>query len=131
MFLWVYSRQLFWNAFRFQSFNMMNPLSLLFLILLFKLNTALSRATYSGACLLLVRWYSPWVLTVSFCHTDEPMRTEFQSSTYLLFPIYTGFPAEPAIMIWVDLCLPRLGICGRHPSIEIAAPAKQGSPHHW
>jgi hypothetical protein len=26
---------------------------------------------------------------------------------------------------------PRLGICGRYPFIEIAAPAKQGSPHHW
>jgi hypothetical protein len=25
----------------------------------------------------------------------------------------------------------RLGIRGRYPSNEIAAPAKQGSPHHW
>jgi hypothetical protein len=56
-------------------------------------NTALFRAPYTGACLLLVRWFSPWVLTVSFCHTDEPMGTEFQSSTYFLFPIHTDFPA--------------------------------------
>jgi hypothetical protein len=27
--------------------------------------------------------------------------------------------------------LPRLGVCGRQTSIEIAAPAKQGSPSHW
>jgi hypothetical protein len=27
--------------------------------------------------------------------------------------------------------LSRLGICGRNPSTEIAAPAKWGSPHHW
>jgi hypothetical protein len=25
----------------------------------------------------------------------------------------------------------RPGVCGRHPCNEIAAPAKQGSPHHW
>jgi hypothetical protein len=33
-----------------------------------------------------------------------------------------------------DVCssdLSRLGIRGRHSSSEIAAPAKQGSPHHW
>jgi hypothetical protein len=30
-----------------------------------------------------------------------------------------------------QIIIPRLGICGRHLSIEIAAPAKQGSPHHW
>jgi hypothetical protein len=24
-----------------------------------------------------------------------------------------------------------LGVCGRHPSFEIAAPAKQDSPHYW
>jgi hypothetical protein len=45
------------------------------------------RNKYSGAYLLLVRWFSPWVLTVSFCHTDEPMGTEFQSSAYLLLPV--------------------------------------------
>jgi hypothetical protein len=27
--------------------------------------------------------------------------------------------------------MPRLGVCDRHSSFEIAAPAKQGSPHHW
>jgi hypothetical protein len=27
--------------------------------------------------------------------------------------------------------LPCLGICGRHPPLEIAAFAKQGSEHHW
>jgi hypothetical protein len=27
--------------------------------------------------------------------------------------------------------LPRLGVCSRRPSTEIAAPAKQCSPHHW
>jgi hypothetical protein len=26
--------------------------------------------------------------------------------------------------------LPRLGVCSRQPSTEIAAPAKQRSPHH-
>jgi hypothetical protein len=30
-----------------------------------------------------------------------------------------------------DLRLPRLGITGRHLPLEIAAPAKQGSAHHW
>jgi hypothetical protein len=28
-------------------------------------------------------------------------------------------------------CLPRLGVCGREPSTETAASAKQGSPPHW
>jgi hypothetical protein len=28
-----------------------------------------------------------------------------------------------------DLCLPRLGIGGRHLPLKIAAPTKQGSPH--
>jgi hypothetical protein len=27
--------------------------------------------------------------------------------------------------------LSRLGICGGYPSNGIAAPAKQGTPHHW
>jgi hypothetical protein len=27
--------------------------------------------------------------------------------------------------------LPSLWVCGRQPSTEIAAPAKQSSPHHW
>jgi hypothetical protein len=27
--------------------------------------------------------------------------------------------------------LPRLGVCSRQPSTEIAAPAKQSYPHHW
>jgi hypothetical protein len=27
--------------------------------------------------------------------------------------------------------LPRLGVCSRQPSTEIAAPTKQSSPHHW
>jgi hypothetical protein len=31
----------------------------------------------------------------------------------------------------MTLCFPRLGICGKYPPAEIAAPAKQGSPHHW
>jgi hypothetical protein len=30
-----------------------------------------------------------------------------------------------------DLCLTRLEICGRHPSSEIAASAKQAAPHYW
>jgi hypothetical protein len=30
-----------------------------------------------------------------------------------------------------DLCMPHLGICGRHLPLKIAAPAKQGSAHHW
>jgi hypothetical protein len=47
----------------------------------------LFRAMYPSSCLLLARWFSQWVLTVSVCHTDEPMGTKFQSSTYLLFPI--------------------------------------------
>jgi hypothetical protein len=63
-------------------------------------NTALFRAPRSGACLLLVRWFSPCVLTVSFCHMNEPVGTEFQSSTYLLFTIYTGLPTGRAF------CLP-------------------------
>jgi hypothetical protein len=36
-----------------------------------------------------------------------------------------------ALIRCADLCLPRLGFCGRFPSIEIATPAKQGSPQHW
>jgi hypothetical protein len=27
--------------------------------------------------------------------------------------------------------LPRLGVCSKQPSTEIAAPANQSSPHHW
>jgi hypothetical protein len=27
--------------------------------------------------------------------------------------------------------LPRLGVCSRQPSTEIAAPRKQNFPHHW
>jgi hypothetical protein len=30
-----------------------------------------------------------------------------------------------------DLCLPRLKISGRHLPLKLAAPAKQGSSHHW
>jgi hypothetical protein len=30
-----------------------------------------------------------------------------------------------------DLCLPCLGISGRHLPLKIAAPTKQGSPHRW
>jgi hypothetical protein len=30
-----------------------------------------------------------------------------------------------------DVCLPHLGISGRHPPLKIAAHAKQGSAHHW
>jgi hypothetical protein len=30
-----------------------------------------------------------------------------------------------------DLCLSCMGISVRYPSNEIAAPAKQGTPHHW
>jgi hypothetical protein len=26
---------------------------------------------------------------------------------------------------------PAWEFCGKYPSVEIAAPAKQGSPHHW
>jgi hypothetical protein len=30
-----------------------------------------------------------------------------------------------------QLCLPRVGISGRHLPLKIAVPAKQGSAHHW
>jgi hypothetical protein len=30
-----------------------------------------------------------------------------------------------------DLCLARLEVYGRQPSIEIATPAKENSPHNW
>jgi hypothetical protein len=30
-----------------------------------------------------------------------------------------------------DLWLPRLGSSGRHPTLIIAAPTKQGSPQQW
>jgi hypothetical protein len=31
----------------------------------------------------------------------------------------------------VEMRCIRLGVCGRIPSIEIAAPAKPGTAHHW
>jgi hypothetical protein len=43
----------------------------------------------------------------------------------------TKLTLHKALSICNDLCLSRLGICSRNPSIEIAVPVKQGSPHHW
>jgi hypothetical protein len=36
-----------------------------------------------------------------------------------------------ALVRSIMTCLSRLGIRGRYPSVKIATPAKEGSPHHW
>jgi hypothetical protein len=87
--------------------------------------TGLFRTMYSGSCLPVVRWFSPWVLMVSFCHMDEPMGTEFRSSTYLLFPIQTQISSRQIILFacWffakcISSTLKMEAICSSETSVE-------------
>jgi hypothetical protein len=53
---------------------------------------ALFRAMHSGACFLLVQWFSPWVLTVAFCLRMGQWEPSSSVPLTLCFPIYASLP---------------------------------------